>query len=217
MQNQEPIPNKQVPQSLEEVVYALLRQYFKVLSKPAVASFNAEMDKAEWGLVWVQLLGFIIALGIFGLVLVLISSLVLSLAGTLDFIALGSSFGLMLLRALLLSLVLVVGDVFTYVTARFFGGRGTLLTHTYSLLLFQVPLSTLAILLLLIPGIGTFLGVLCGVGALIYGMVLQVFMIMAVHRLDARSAIAAVFVPAVVGLLFTCSLIAIISASLGAA
>lgn len=216
MQSQEPILNKQAPHSLEEVINTLLRQYFKVLSKPSVASFSTEMHKAEWSLVWIQFVGLIIVFAIFGLLIVLISTIVLSITDNLDFIALASHFGLILLLALLVSIVLIASDILTYVTARFFGGRGTLLNHTHSLLLFQVPLCTIALLLTLIPGAGTFLAVLFGLAALVYGVVLQVFMVIAVHRLDARNAVATVFIPLAVGLLLTCSLIVVISASFGA-
>ena len=42
---------------LSEEIKELPRQYLEVLTKPGVATFAAQMGKANWRIVWVQLLG----------------------------------------------------------------------------------------------------------------------------------------------------------------
>jgi hypothetical protein len=76
------------------------------------------------------------------------------------------------------------------ILARAVGGQGTFLTQISTSLLFQVPLGLLCNLLSLIP--------LCGglsLAILGYGLLLHVFMLMAVHRLSGRKATVVVFLP----------------------
>ena len=194
-------PNWQDSQSLENIFRALPRRYIKVLSKPSVAAFSAEARQAEWHLVGIHILGWMTMLGIFGLLMVFSRALVLGLTGSLDLSGLGFTFGLTLVLTLFIPMFLLVDAVLTYLIARAFGGRGTLPAQAYTSLLFQIPLSTIGCLLAFIPSVGILLGTLFGFGAFIYSMMLQVFATMAVHRLDARTATATVFISAVVVLL----------------
>ncbi len=213
MQSQTPPPGRQGPHTLEEVLRALPRQYIKVLSGPSIATFSEEKGRATWSLVGVQILGWMTFLGICGLLIILIKALVLGLTGSLDLTGLGSTFGLTLLLALFIPMLLLVDTVLVYLLARSFGGRGTLAVQSYTCLLFQIPLSTIGSLLTFIPTVGILLGIVFGFGAFIYGMLLQIFAVIAVHRLDARTAIVTVFIPALVTLTLTWLLIAFISAT----
>ena len=197
---QRPPPNRQAPHSPEDIVRVLLRQYIRVLRKPSVAIFTEEMGKASWNLVGVHILGWMTILGICGLLAALIKALVLSLTESLDLVGLGSIFGLTLLLALAIPALLLIDTVLVYLIAKAFRGRGTLSTQSYTCLLFQIPLSAISSLLTFIPGVGILLGVAFGFVAFIYGMMVQVFAIMAVHRLDARTATIVVFIPAAVTL-----------------
>ncbi len=85
-----------------------------------------------------------------------------------------------------------------------------MLAQSYTSLLFQIPLSTIVSVVTLIPTVGIFLGALFGFGAFIYGLVLQIFVVVAVHRVEGRTAITAVFLPALIGLLLACCLIAFV-------
>ncbi len=194
MQSQKPPTGRQGPRTLEEILRTLPRQYIKVLSGPSIATFSEEMGRATWSLVGVQILGWMTILGICGLLIVLIKALVLGLTGSLDLIGLGSTFGLTLLLPLLIPMLLLVDTILVYLLARAFGGRGTLSAQSYTCLLFQIPLSTIGSLLTFIPS------------------VLQVFAVIAVHRLDARTAVVTVFIPAVITLTLTLFLIAFLSA-----
>lgn len=50
-------PGLQAPRPLSEEIKELPGHYIDVLTKPGVATFAAEMGKATWRMVWVQLLG----------------------------------------------------------------------------------------------------------------------------------------------------------------
>jgi len=203
MQSQKPPPGRQRLHTLEEVLRALPRQYIKVLSGPSIGTFSEEMGRATWSLVGVQILGWMTFLGICGLLIILIKTLVLGLTGSLDLIGLGSTFGLTLLLALFIPMLLLVDTVLVYLLARSFGGRGTLAVQSYTCLLFQIPLSTIGSLLTFIPTVGILLGIVFGFGAFIYGMLLQIFAVIAVHRLDVRTAVVTIFIPALITLTLT--------------
>jgi len=215
MQSQRPPPGRQGPYTLEEIVRVLPRQYVKVLSRPSIAAFTEEMGKATWRLVWVQILGWMTILVICGLLILLIRALILIFTASLDLVGLGSTFGLTLLLALIIPTLLLINTVLVYLLARAFGGRGTLDVQSYTCLLFQIPLSTMVSILSFIPTIGIVLGIFFGFGAFLYGLLLQIFAVIAVHRLDARTAVAAVFISAVITLLLISLLIAAVSATIG--
>src|SRR5467141_2833818 len=61
-------PPQQPPRSLSQAIQALPNQYIKILTKPSVQSFFEEMGKADWTIVWVQLIAIAIAGTIFGLI-----------------------------------------------------------------------------------------------------------------------------------------------------
>jgi hypothetical protein len=80
-----------------------------------------------------------------------------------------------------------------YLLAKAFNGGGTFLTQSYTSLLFQAPLGVLSGILGLVPYFG-----LLSFAVFIYGIVLQVFALMAVHRLSGGKATAVVFLPAAI-------------------
>ncbi len=205
MQRCRSAPDKQAPDSIEAIVRILPRQYLRVLSKPSVATFAQELGNAGSGAVYVQLLGWIIVFALLGLLVVLIASLVLGIIGNLNFTVLATTFGLIISLALFIPTLLLIETALTHLIARAFGGHGTFLVQLYASLLFQIPLSAIASFLMLIPTAGILLGILFAFGAFIYGMVLQIYAVIAVHRVDARAAVAAVFVPATIALILTWS------------
>ncbi len=208
---QQPPPGRQGASSLEDIVRILPRQYIKVLRRPSIVSFREEVARASWSLVGVQILGWMTVLGICGLLILLIRALVLIFTGNLDLTGLVSTFGLTLLLAVLIPILLLIDLVLVHLIARAFGGRGTLVAQSYTCLLFQIPLSTVGTILTFIPRVGIVLGIVFGFVAFIYGLLLQVFAVVAVQRLDARTAVATVFIPAVITLTLAWLLIVVIS------
>jgi len=201
-------PPGQPPRSLGQAIQELPNQYIKILTKPSVQSFFEEMGKADWAIVWIQLIAIAIAGTIFGLIRGAIG-----LASN-PFVTTGG-FNLSVYQALIvsgstfsfvsvpLSFFIVVGV--QYLIAKAFQGQGNFLTQSYTTLLYQTPIYIASYVLGLIP----ILGGILGAALYIYGIVLNVYSIMAVHRLSGGRATAVVLIPiAVVFLLvFLCIII----------
>ncbi len=81
-----------------------------------------------------------------------------------------------------------------YLLARYFGGQGTFLEQCNTSLYIQAPLGVLSKLLAFIPVVGRILNTILS----IYGIVLQVYVIIAVHRLSRGKAIATILIPLVI-------------------
>ncbi len=197
-------PPQPPPRSLSQAIQELPNQYIKILTKPSVQSFFEEMGKADWAIVWVQLIAIAIAGTIFGLIgsaIGIASNPFTNAAGTsgvnygafLAFSVGGSIFSIV---AVPLGFFISVGV--QYLLARAFKGRetgqGTFLAQSYTRLLFDAPLSIARYVLGIIP----ILGGLIGLALSIYGIVLNVYSIMAVHRLSGGRAAAVVLIPIVV-------------------
>ena len=94
-----------------------------------------------------------------------------------------------------------------YLLAKAFGGNGNFKQQGYSYLLLYVPLVLISDVLSLIPIVGLIVGFAVG----IYQIVLNVFSIMAVHRLSGGKATAVVLIPiaALIVLISLCVIAAI--------
>jgi Yip1 domain len=203
-------PPQAAPLPLGEAIRQLPNQYIRVLTKPSAATFAEEQGKAAWNIVWIQLIIYAVILAALGYIGSLIglsfgafSSLMntgsLSSSGvnpgTLQAASASGSFGEIILVPL--GFFIVVGVY--YLLAKAFGGQGTFLAQGYSFLLYQVPIGILSGVIGLIP----ILGGIVAFALYIYGIVLNVFLIMATHRLSGGKATAVVLIPiAVIAVLF---------------
>lgn len=192
------------------------QQYIKVLTKPSARTFAEEMGKAKWDIVWVQLIGY----AVIATLLIFLSTLTnatlynpsgLSGAGTssIDPVAIR----LLIQRILLAEVIIIpigffIGVGIYYLIAKAFGGVGTYLAQAYTTLLFQAPMTILTLLLALIPYVG-FIGSFVS----IYTIVLNVFSIMAVHRLSGGKATLVVLLPIIIGIVLACVLSFVIIAA----
>jgi hypothetical protein len=191
------------PLPLREAINQLPKQYIKVLTKPSPFTFVAEMGKASWDILWVQLIAYAVITGILDYVLTLLSrvsssyttqsSALASLAGLPKNSELFTSVGLMLM----IPVGFFIGQGITYLIAKAFSGTGTFLRQGYTYLLVTAPLSIITSALAFIP----YLGAPASIGFGIYGIVLQIFSIMSVHRLSGGKATAVVLIPIGVGAL----------------
>ena len=217
-------PPQAAPLPLGEAIRQLPNQYIRVLTKPSAATFAAEQGKAAWNIVWIQLLIYAVILAALGYIGSLIglsfgafSSLMntgsLSSSGinpgTLQAVAASSSFGEIILVPL--DFFIVVGIY--YLLAKAFGGQGTFLAQGYSFLLYHVPIGILSGVIGLIP----ILGGIVAFALYIYGIVLNVFLIMATHRLSGGKATAVVLIPIAVIAVLVCALGVIFFALIAAA
>jgi hypothetical protein len=212
------------PLPLGEAIRQLPNQYIRVLTKPSAATFAAEQGKAAWNIVWIQLIIYAVFLAVIGYIGSLIglsfgafSSLMntgsLSSSGmnpgTLQAVAASSSFG----EIIFVPLFFFIGVGIYYLLAKAFGGDGTFLRQGYAYLLFQVPLGIITSVLGLIPILGGLAALALG----IYGVVLNIFSIMAVHRLSGGKATAVVLIPIAVVFVLVCALGIIFFALIAAA
>ncbi|MGZ3610985.1 MAG: YIP1 family protein [Ktedonobacteraceae bacterium] len=179
--------------SLSRVLSQLPLRYFNALVKPSVATYTADKRDASWSLVWIQLVIWAILDAMLGL---LVNFIYPPATGTTfsRLFTLSTSIGLIGVVPLLF--FLLMGIVF--LLAKAFGGQGTFLEQCNSSLYIQAPLGIFSKLLALIPVVGRVLNSVLS----LYGIVLQVFVIMAVHRLSRGKAIATILIPLVtIGLL----------------
>ena len=197
------------PLSLEQAIKELPSQYLKVLTNPSAETFAQEMGKASWNIVWAQLIGYAIICAI----LSYITSLILP--NPFDPIGIGPLHPIIsqLIRwAFTLGLTpLIIGIFFArvgirYLIAKAFRGQGTFLAQGYTNLLFAIPLGILSALVSWVP----LLSGLVVLGISVYGIVLHIFSIMAVHRLRGGKATAVVLIPLVVGMLLMLVLVALL-------
>jgi hypothetical protein len=172
--------------TLSVILTHLPQQYVRALMKPSIETYT--QSNPGWSLVWVQLLVWGILDAILGVMVNLISP---PATGTtfLQLFTLASSFGLVVVVPVLFFLLMGI----VYLLARAFGGQGTFLEQCNASLSIQVPLGIFSKLLALIPVVGRILNIVPSV----YGIVLQVFVIIAVHRLSKGKATAVILIPLV--------------------
>src|SRR5947209_175709 len=190
-------PPQAQPRPLGEALRELPHQYWRVLTKPSARTFAEEMGKASWDIVLVQL-------AIYAVIAALISFLGSYLGLLLFSSYLGSSnsitntgiygalnaifsFG----TIIIVPISFFIGSGILFGLAKAFNGEGKFVTQNYALLLFEVPLGILGGLLGLIP----FVNILTGLGVAVYRIILAIFAIMAVHRLNGGKATAVVLIP----------------------
>lgn len=200
-------PPQQPPRSLSQAIQELPNQYIKILTKPSAQSFAEEMGKADWGMVWVQLIALALVGTIFGLIgnaIGIASNPFTNTNGVnyTAFLAFTVSGSLFSIIAVPLGFFIIVGV--QYLLAKAFQGQGTFLAQGYTRLLFDVPLGVARYVFGIIPIVGGIIGLALS----IYGIILNVYSIMAVHRLSGGRATAVVLIPIIVlyVVLFLCVL-----------
>jgi Yip1 domain len=201
-------PPQQAPRSIGQAIQELPNQYIKVLTKPSAQTFAEEMGKADWGIVWVQILIWALAGTILGLIRgaiglagsSFVSNNAFNPAAILALTVSGSIFSFI---SVPVSFFILVG--IQYLLAKAFQGQGKFLTQSYTTVLYEVPIYIASYILGFIP----ILGGIAGFALLIYGIVLNVFSIMAVHRLSGGKATGVVLIPIAVLflLVFLCAFV----------
>lgn len=205
------------PLPLNQAVRQLPNQYIRVLTKPSASTFAEELRKSSWDITFVQLLIMIGVGVVFGLITALFSGALTSsyavnsgLTGSslqaYRSAVVATSFGSAFLRIILIPLYFFIGVGIQFLIAKAFKGQGTFLTQSYTTLLYQVPIyviSSLLGLLSLIPVAGIFIGIIIALAILVYSIVLNVFQIMATHRLSGGKAAAVVLIPYAVAVFLT--------------
>src|SRR6266536_1735971 len=197
------------PLPLNEALRQLPNQYVRVLTKPSAATFAEELRKSSWDITLVQLLIMIVVGIILGIITALISSATVNtyiansdLTGTslqaVRAFVVSTSIGAAFLRIITVPLTFFIGVGIQFLLAKAFSGQGTFLTQSYTALLYQVPVyivSSVLGLLGTIPVAGGIIVGLIGLALFIYSVVLNVYQIMATHRLSGGKAAGVVLIP----------------------
>ena len=168
-------------------------------------TFAEEMGKASWDIVWVQLIALAIISAILSYLYTLISpTFTMTSSSTIDTATLRSLLaGFSLVSIILVPVFFFIGQGILYGLAKAFGGQGKFVTQCYSNLLFSVPIGIVSGIVNLIPIAGAFVAFALS----IYSIVLNIFSLMAVHRLSGGKATAVVLIPVGVVLLLACALV----------
>jgi hypothetical protein len=190
----------------------------QVLTQPAPATLAAQVEHADWRVIWVQLLGWGIASAVFGFFSRLLTQMppivlggqYLSPAARRALVqAPAESFGAII--GVPLGFFISMGIL--YVIARLLGGQGTFLAQSYVSSLFLAPLGVISSVVGIVPVFGA----LVAFAAFLYQIVLQMFAVMAVHRLSGGRATAAIFLPVAVELLLVLVLLIVAASVVGIA
>lgn len=201
------------PLPLGEAIRQLPAQWLRVITHPSAMTLAGESGKASWDITWVQLI-------ISAVITALLSYLASLESGSLFTMPSGTSSanttfltsyryilgGASFASILTVPIFFFIGMGIYFGLAKAFGGQGRFLTQCYTFLLFSVPLGILSSILGLIPFAGAFVGFAVG----IYEVVLDIFAVMAVHRLSGGKASAVVLIPLGVLLLLFCALFAVL-------
>ncbi len=207
MAHSQEVPMDRLPKAISTATAMGSRplQYIRVLTKPSAQTFAQEMGKASWDIVWVELI-------IYAIIATILSYLRASIFGigtpvapnspispaTMQAIQAGSSIGLIVL----VPIGFFIGVGIYYALAKAFHGQGTFLQQGYTQLLISVPIGIASLILEFIPILGSIAAFALG----IYAIVLNVFSIMAVHRLSGGKATWVVLIPVIVAFVLACVL-----------
>jgi hypothetical protein len=207
----------QQPRPLGQAIRDLPNQYRNVLSHPSDQTFAGEMVKADWTVVWVQLLILVVVGVVLGVISgAYVSAQASSILGTPGFSSSAAAFTVAtsvagaFLRIIFIPAAFFIGVGVQFALARAFNGQGTFLAQSYTHLLFKTPLDIIgyifSTIFVFIPVVGTILGGIVGLTLLVYAVVLNIFQIKAVHRLSTGNALAVVLIPLAALLLLACIL-----------
>ena len=206
----------QSPRPLSVAIQELPQQYIKVCTRPSVQSFLGEIGKADWAIVWIQLLVLAVIAAIFGVIRNLIFRTPVIVTGSAaNYTNLVQTFtvGSSVFSIVSVPLLFFIGAGIQYLLARAFRGQGIFLQQCYAVLLYQVPLGIISYVIGLVP----ILGGIVAFALAIYGIVLNVFAIMAVHRLSGGRATAVVLIPVGIAVLLVICLAVILAVLFAAA
>lgn len=146
----EPLPPPEPPLPLGQAIRELPGQYKRILRKPSARTFAIEQSKAEWGIIWMQLL--------FLAGLQLLSTLTSFLISSSRSTAVSQTAGTGLPPSFLSTLNTVVpivaviltpalffaGVGIQYLMAKMFKGTGQFKQQAYNALLYQVPMAVIS-------------------------------------------------------------------------
>ncbi len=189
-------------------INGLFRKWVNVTTRPGATSFATELPTANWGDIWLTIIGLGVLTAITGAIGALyLPVTAVPIAGNMtpayrqafeQFMHPNPAAAIGNIIVVPIAFFIGVGILFLF--AKLFGGTGTFLQQAYAFALFEVPIRGVSALLSLVPYIGAPLGGLLG----IYGIVLAVFAVSASQRLSTGKSVAVVLLPAAILLVLAC-------------
>lgn len=200
-------------------IYLLPGFYAKAIFKPSARTFAQTSEYAKWNLVWLQLAILIAIPLILGLIRSIfrdrssgVNTIANPLFGLLSAITVGATIGAVILKIILVPLLFLIGLSLQYALARIFRGRGRYVEHGFSMLLYQVPLTLIGSIIIAIFVImhfsALFVSPIISMILFVYGVYINVLVVMGVHAISRGKAVATVIIPYVLGVLVICGLLA---------
>lgn len=203
-------PAYSYPLPLAMAIKQLPKQYLKVLTRPGVATFMQEKQKAAWNIISVQLAFLAIMGGLLGftnytfILPMILSQLNLSKIGGFDVANMYKGMALSGGFSGLISTPIAAFISWTiyYYIAKAFKGRGEFIEYIYCFTLYYIPIQIIGSLLIFgsllvfMPLVGLLLSFVVS----LYIPILAIFMTMAVHRLSTGKAILAVLILPICGI-----------------
>ena len=196
-------------------IYLLPAFYARAIFRPSARTFAQEGEYARWNLVWLQLAILVLIPIILGLVRNIfrdrsagINTTANVIFGLLDAITVGATIGATILKVILLPILFFIEVSLQYALARIFGGRGHYVEHSFSMLLYQVPLTLIGSIIIAVFVIMHFSSLLyspiISMIFFIYGIYINIFAVMGVHAINRGKAVATVVIPYAIGALAIC-------------
>ncbi len=179
------------PLPLGEAIRQLPAQYWRVITRPRIATFDAEQGKAAWNIIWVQIIALAAINAILSILGAAEESSIFGGLGNSSLHSLGlSPIGYALYFLIGVPIGIFIGAGIYFLLAKAFQGQGTFLRYLYCFMLIYVPLTIITNIAGFIP----YASSLIKFAIDIYEIVLLIFMTMAVHRLSGKKATLAVFI-----------------------
>lgn len=188
--------------------------YAEAIAKPHPQTFTRASEYARWNLVWLQVL----LLVLIPLILSFIKNILRSTTTTVDthssifanflsVLAVGASIAAIGLKIIFVPVLFFLGVTLQYAIARTLGGRGTYVGHAFSMLIYEVPLSIIGgILLIVVVALhlpSVIFAPIITIALFFLGMFINIAAVQGVHHIQSGKATAAVLIPyilAVIGI-----------------
>ncbi|HTK08379.1 MAG TPA: YIP1 family protein [Ktedonobacteraceae bacterium] len=199
--------------------------YVQSILRPSARLFAHIAEYARWKLVWIQLLVIVLIPVVVGLLRILFhdtstgvtaqSNIFLS---SLSVITASASFIAFIVKIIAIPVFFFAGTALQFLVAKLLRGRGSYVSHCFSIQTYQIPLAiiggliTLAFILLHFSTL--FFSPLISIALFVYGIFINIAVVMGVHNINREKAIATVLVPYVVSTLAICGILAIIAKSI---
>jgi hypothetical protein len=195
--------------------YLLPGFYAKAIFRPSPRTFAQEGEYARWHLVWLQLAILIVIPLILGLIRGIfrdrstgINTIANPIFGLVSAVTVGATIGATILKIILVPLLFLIGLSLQFALARIFGGRGRYVEHGFSMLLYQVPLTLIGSIIIAVFVIlhfsTLFYAPIISIVLFLYGVYINVFVVMGIHAINRGKAIATVVIPYLIGVLAIC-------------